>query len=103
MYHGEVLVLELLFPDNYHEESLIVTFLSNVSHPNVDELGRVQGDVLSNGQWSTIATVQMVTRCLLNLQENPESADDIVNDATASLYVTLFGDCKSIARNTLRA
>lgn len=101
IYHNKTLEVQLFFPESYPVTPLTVTFLSAVYHPNIDESGRVYGDLLSTLQWCPALTARTIILSLLALLDNPDVDGEVVNEAALSMYMVHPDDYKAIATSVL--
>lgn len=100
--HNEVLELEFSFPDLYPTVPLTARILSNVYHPNVDDLGYVLGDSLRSHEWSPALTAHKIVLGFLVLLDDPEMEGEIANESAASMCSIHHDDYKELAKSAVR-
>jgi ubiquitin-conjugating enzyme E2 C len=83
-YEGLELKLQMEFPDNYPFKPPTTTFKSGVWHPNVDMLGRICLDILSD-KWAAAMDVRGLLLSLQSLLCDPNTSSPL-NAEAAQLW-----------------
>ncbi|KAG9389611.1 Ubiquitin--protein ligase [Carpediemonas membranifera] len=85
-YAGGQFRLELYIPDNYPMAPPKVRFLTPVWHPNVDRLGRICLNILTQNEWSPALQIRGVLLSIQALMSTP-NPDDPLNNAAAKVWI----------------
>lgn len=78
-YEGGMFKLELFLPDDYPMAPPKVRFLTKIYHPNIDKLGRICLDILSE-KWSPALQIRTVLLSIQALLSSPNPDDPLAND-----------------------
>ena len=79
-YHGFKLTLNITLPDNYPFSPPIVSFTSNIWHPNVGCSGNICLDILQ-GNWAPALTLLQVLLSISSLLNDPNPASPLNGEA----------------------
>jgi ubiquitin-conjugating enzyme E2 D/E len=97
-YEGGIFWLHIDFPEDYPLKPPIVTFLTPVYHPNIDQHGRICIDILETS-WSPCLQTQHILLSILSVLHNPIlDSDEALVPEIAEKYSTDHRDFCDIVR-----
>lgn len=97
-YEGGIFWLHIDFPEDYPLKPPIVTFLTPVYHPNIDQHGRIGIDILE-ASWSPCLQTQHILLSILSVLHNPILGhDEALVPEIAEKYLTDHHDFCDIVR-----
>nr|KJB52253.1 hypothetical protein B456_008G252200 [Gossypium raimondii] len=95
-YVGGVFHVDIHFPLQYPLKPPKVVFRPKIFHPNIDSIGRIRLDILTDG-WSANVTISQVLLEICSLLKNPNPDAPLVPEI-AHIYKTNRSKYDTLAR-----
>ena len=99
-YEGGLFLLSIDFPKNYPAEPPVLTMLTPIYHPNIDDQGFISIDVIQ-GSWKSHYTMRFILNSVVGLlkypnPENPLPSKQGVANEFKNTYRTFFSKAQDL-------
>ena len=76
-YEGGEFILDVSIPERYPMEPPRITFRTPIYHPNISTSGKICLNILKSGDWSPLATLNLVFMSIQTLLSEPNPEDPL--------------------------